>query len=64
MRPFDPEPPIEPREPEVWDTCILCDGEIYKGKRYFKAQNGNVCHFCGDQLHFREEIAGEDSNGF
>ena len=57
---FDPEPPAEPREPEVWDECILCGGEIYKGERCYRAQNGRVCHFCADGLPFREEIAGED----
>lgn len=57
---YEPEPSISPREPEVWDTCILCDGEIYKGERCYRAQNGRVCHFCAEQLPFKEEIAGEE----
>lgn len=57
---FDPEQSVEPREPAVFDACILCDGEIYMGERYYRAQNGNMCHFCGEKLPFQEEIAGEE----
>lgn len=57
---LEPEPRIEPRDPPVWDECILCDGEIYKGERYYRAQNGNVCCRCVDGLPLREEIAGEE----
>ena len=54
-----PQPPIEPDEPEEWGICILCDGAIYKGERFFSAQNGRVCHFCAERLPFSDEIAGE-----
>lgn len=60
MRPFDPEPSIEPREPEVYDYCIFCGGEIYKGESCAKTSLGSVCHSCADEFAFKRVIAGEE----
>lgn len=56
----EPERPIEPKEPEVFDVCVLCGGEIYKGERCYVSQNGRVCCFCAERLTLMDEIAGED----
>ena len=58
---YSPEPPIEPRYPDVFDFCLLCGGEIYRGSRYYRAQNGSVCYDCAEKLTLFEEIAGEDN---
>lgn len=57
---FDPDPPIEPREPDVFDYCIFCDGEIYRGEKYSRTSLGSVCASCADEFSFKRHIAGEE----
>lgn len=57
---YNPKPPIEPRDPPVCGFCDICNGEIYRGERYYKAHGDAICHWCFEDFRLHEYIAGED----